>query len=79
MKYFQTSVFSDYIAELLKYSLRIDAGIYMGSDFVRLQHLETRIINTKNDGLLKNNEYKALYSIATELHKEYRKALNLDK
>ena len=79
MKYFQTSIFSDYMAELLKYSLRIDAGICKGSDFIKLQQFEAKIINARNDGFLKFNEYKALYSIAMELHKEYRKALKLDK
>lgn len=79
MKYFQTSVFSEYIAELLKYSLRIDAGMFFGNDFIKLQRFEARIIDARNDGYLNQNEYKALYSIATKLHSEYRKALNLDR
>lgn len=79
MKYFQTSVFSEYIAELLKYSLRIDAGMLFGSDFIKLQRFEARVINARNNGYLNQNEYKALYSIATKLHSEYRKGLQLDQ
>jgi len=79
MKHFQTSVFSEYIAELLKYSLHIDAGMFFGKDFIKLQRFEAKVINARNNGYLSQNEYKALYSIATKLHSEYRKALNLDR
>lgn len=79
MKYFQTSVFSEYMAELLKYSLKIDAGMFFGNDFIKLQRFEARVINARNDGYLNQNEYKALYSIASKLHSEYRKGLKLDR
>ena len=79
MKFFQTSIFSEYLANLLKFSLKIDAGIYFVDDFVKLQRSEARVINARNDGYINYTEYKALYSIASELHKQYRIVLKLDR
>lgn len=71
----QTSVFSEYMAELLKYSLRLDGGMIDGTDFIRLQRLDARIINAGNAGYYTYEERKILSAICAGLIKNTRDAL----
>lgn len=71
----QTSVFSEHLAELLKYSLRIDGGTIDGADFVALQRMEVRIVNAGNAGYYTHSEKKALYAICAGLIDNTRDAL----
>lgn len=72
----QTSVFSEYLAELLKHSLILDTG--QPDQFIRLQHLEDRILKAHIDGRITGEETQALHTIARKLHRDYRTALHLD-
>lgn len=72
----QTSVLSEYMAALLKHSLILDTG--QPDRFIELQKLEARIITAHNDNRITGEEYRALYSLAMQLHRDYRKALTLD-
>ena len=75
----QTSVFSERIAALLKHSLKLDAGTATDADFIELQKLEARITAGYQTGYYNGSAARALSSIAAELHKDYRAALNLDR
>ena len=74
----QTSIFSEYLAALLKHSLILDAAGETHGHFIGLQKLETRILDAHNDGYINHEETRALYSIAKRLHSDYRNALRLD-
>ncbi len=75
----QTSLFSEYMATLLKHSLMLDGNLQTDNGFVELQKLEARIINARNAGYFTQAEAGALSSIAGGLHKDYRAALKLDR
>ena len=73
----QTSVFSEYMAALLKHSLKLDGNLQTHSDFVELQQIEARITNARNNGYFGGDQARALTSIAADLHKDYMAALKL--
>lgn len=75
----QTSIFSERLAALLKYSLKLDAGIAVDGDFVELQRLEARIVNDCQTGYYPGHVARALSSIAANIHQDFRTVLKLDK
>ena len=75
----QTSIFSEYLAALLKHSLILDSAGEAKERFIDLQHLEERIVAAHSSGYLNETESRALYAIAMRLHSDYRQALNLDR
>lgn len=73
------SVYTEHLEMLCKISRHIDAGKANDNEFTELQRLEGSIISASANGYYSYERKKALYSIAAQLHEDYREALQLNE
>lgn len=73
------SVYTEHLEKLCKISRHIDAGKANDGEFLELQRLESAIISASVNGYYSYEQKKPLYTIALQLHEEYREALQLNE
>lgn len=72
-----TSIFTEYLQELTRYSAKIDRDTFREADFVELQKLQERITAAYNNNYFTLERRQMLRRIACHLTNEGREAIRI--
>lgn len=74
-----TSVFTEMLQQLAEYSAAADNGTATHSEFIELQRLNARIMNARNTGHIREQQYKALSAAYFDIKDNFRVVLGLNR